>query len=577
MKLIAISKVRQAINRLRFAPRAYLGSLFRHDLLDAEDVADLDRLIAVWGAPTAKSLKLVDADRTAVLVSMLPLPYCQKMEGTIGRALQDRGWRVVVLTNSGVRTLAEAYHRKLHGFEVFVLEDFLEFGNASEIKSLVRQQFQGNRLDIATLKRVQWHGVPVGLHGLATLLSATPDGRINDTPDVRKRLARILRSSMLLVDAADAFLRHVRPKLMLSVEKGFVGTCEPYYAAIREGIDYVQWVGCHEPESVMLKRFHRGNLRDHPFSISEDSWRWIRTVPWRESYRDAVRSQFVAGYQSGMWFKYKGLTEEQKFSERDVLVRSLALDPQKKTAVIYSHILNDANLFYGEDLFEDGYEQWLVETVRAAQKNDQLNWVLKLHPANRNRNLRLGYVGEYGELLALKNAFGSIPSFLKVVYPDEDVSPFSFFQLSDYGITVRGTVGLELPCYGVPVLTAGSGRYAGKGFTYDSASAAEYKDKIQRLDQLVPLSELQVRLAILYAYFVFMARPAKYDKVFSDVYGPSVRHRRHRDIILKADSMEQIIHHPQVARIVDFLESRELDDFLDMSTLPELDTMVKHG
>lgn len=563
-------RIRITINRLRFTPRAYLGSLIRRNYLDKNDATDLSRLAAFWGVPTADPPIHVDAERTAVLVSMLPLPYCLKMEGTIGRALQDRGWRVVVLTNTSVRSLAEAYHRKLHGFEVFVLEDFLAFDNAREIESLVCHQLHGDRLNISALKRAQWHGVPVGLHGLATLLSATPDGRASDTPQVRKRLTRILRSSMLLVDAADAFLRHVRPKLMLSVEKGFVGTCEPYYAAIREGIDYVQWVGCHEPESVMLKRFHRGNLRDHPFSISEDSWRWISAVPWRESYRDAVRSQFVAGYQSGMWFKYKGLAEEQKFSERDVLVRALDLNPQKKTVVIYSHILNDANLFYGEDLFEGGYEQWLVETVRAAQKNDRLNWVLKLHPANRNRNLRIGYVGEYGELLALKNAFGSIPSFLKVVYPDDDVSPFSFFQLSDYGITVRGTVGLELPCFGVPVLTAGTGRYAGKGFTCDSTSAAEYKDKILFLDQLAPLSEPQMRLAILYAYFVFMVRPAKYDQVFSDVYGPSVRHRRHRDLTLKKDTMAQIIRHPQVTRIVDFLESRELEDFLDMSIVPDL-------
>ena len=37
--------------------------------------------------------------------------------------------------------------------------------------------------------------------------------------------------------------------------------------------------------------------------------------------------------------------------------------------------------FYGESLFDD-YEQWLVETVRAAIANPRLNWIVKVHPVN---------------------------------------------------------------------------------------------------------------------------------------------------------------------------------------------------
>lgn len=569
MKIMKLGGLRKFVNRLRFAPRACLESLFQDEVLDAEDVADFSAMRAFWGEPPCSTDQGTSLERTAILVSMIPLPYCLKIEGSIGRLLQDRGWRVLVLTNSNVRSLADAYLRKIHGFDVLVLEDFLTFRNVRAIRSHIHRYFQGNSLNVATLKTMEWRGVPVGLHGLATLLSATPDGRLINSSQVRKRLFRILRSTMLLVDAAEVFLRQVRPRLMLGVEKGFVGTCELYYSAIQEGVDYVQWVGCHEPDSVMLKRFHRGNKRDHPFSISEDSWQWIRATPWNDSYRRAVHSQFVDGYKSGMWFKYKGLAEQQRFSERETLIRSLSLDPKKKTAVIYSHILNDANLFYGEDLFEGGYEQWLVETVRAAKKNDRVNWVLKLHPANRIRNLRLGYAGEYGEILALKNAFGVIPTFLKVVYPDEKVSPISFFGLTDYGITVRGTVGLELPCFGVPVLTAGTGRYSGKGFTYDSTSATEYVEKIAWLDRLPSLSEDQRRLAILYAYFVFKVRPAKYDQVFADVYGKSVQHKRYRDLTLKVKSGAELCSHPQMVRICEFLESGLQEDFLDKSLLPQ--------
>jgi hypothetical protein len=49
--------------------------------------------------------------------------------------------------------------------------------------------------------------------------------------------------------------------------------------------------------------------------------------------------------------------------------------------VVFSQVLWDANLFYGEDLFEDAGE-WFVETVRVACANSAMNWLIKLHPAN---------------------------------------------------------------------------------------------------------------------------------------------------------------------------------------------------
>lgn len=215
-------------------------------------------------------------------------------------------------------------------------------------------------------------------------------------------------------------------------------------------------------------------------------------------------------------------------------------------------------------MFSGGYEEWLVETVRAAAANPEVNWVLKLHPANVYRNARLGYSGKYGELLALEQAFGEIPGFLRVVYPEEKTSPLSFFKITDYGITVRGTVGLELPCFGIPTLTAGTGRYAGKGFTVDSETIQEYLEKIRLIHEVPALTAEQVRLGQRYAYFVFRARPARYGDMFSDVYNFPVNHPRHRDLALGDKSPNAILEHSQMQKIVSFLRSGE-EDFLDMT------------
>ena len=124
-------------------------------------------------------------------------------------------------------------------------------------------------------------------------------------------------------------------------------------------------------------------------------------------------------------------------------------------------------------------------------------------------------------------------------------------------------MGLELPCFGVPVLTAGTGRYAGKGFTIDSATREEYITRIRRIHELPPLDETRRRLGLRYAYFIFHARPARYGQMFSDVYNFPLNHPRHRDIHLGDTPINAILDHPQMQKIAAFLHSSD-EDFLDI-------------
>jgi hypothetical protein len=72
---------------------------------------------------------------------------------------------------------------------------------------------------------------------------------------------------------------------------------------------------------------------------------------------------------------------------------------------------------------------------------------------------------------------------------------------------VRGTSGMELPCFGKPTLTAGTGRYSGLGFTDDSTSAEEYLARLATLHRRAPLSAHETELARRHAYAAFLLRP----------------------------------------------------------------------
>jgi hypothetical protein len=123
------------------------------------------------------------------------------------------------------------------------------------------------------------------------------------------------------------------------------------------------------------------------------------------------------------------------------------------------------------------------------------------------------FQGEPAEAVVLRERIGPLPSHVFVIRADSEISTYSLFGIMDYCLTVRGTVGIEASCFGIPVLTAGTGRYDRKGFTIDSDSPGDYLEKIARITKIPRLSSVQRELAERYAYGLFVLRPLRLESV----------------------------------------------------------------
>jgi hypothetical protein len=190
----------------------------------------------------------------------------------------------------------------------------------------------------------------------------------------------------------------------------------------------------------------------------------------------------------------------------DEIVAETGVDPDRPTAVIFAHVLWDASLFFGVDLFEN-YADWLVQCVRAAIDNPRVNWVIKAHPSNVFRKRHGDVGGESSEVVLVRDHFPELPEHVHLLLPHTRISTLSLYDFADYGITVRGTPGMEIACFGKPAFTAGTGTYAGLGFTYDSSSRTEFLDKLATIDSYGRLpDEMRIR-ARRYAYALFLRRP----------------------------------------------------------------------
>lgn len=447
-----------------------------------------------------------DEQGVVLIVSLSDFVYQLKLEAVIGTALRLAGLRPVVLTLPSARW-AHDYFRAAGIPDLVTPVEELPAGARVEADAAAAEALAGGA-GVQELKTLEFHGVHVGQQTLSTLSRTFERGRISlADPAVRAALERQLPDAMRATIAAELLLNRLCPDLVVFNEKGYAGFGSIYDAALRRDANVVQYVaaGIHARDALLFKRYTDETRRVHPASLSAASWQLLRDLPWTEERERALQEEFTIRYGSAVKHPDAGLQEGKRIKTTEEVRRQLGLDPGKKTAILFSHVLWDANLFFGDDLFED-QEAWLVETVRAACANPSVNWVVKLHPAN----LYKSGGGELNDEVAIREAVGELPPHVRLVRPETDINTYSLFAIADYGLTIRGTIGMELPCFGVPVLTAGTGRYSGLGFTVDSESAEQYLDRIAHIHKLAPLSVEQTLLAKRHAYGLFRLRPFRF-------------------------------------------------------------------
>jgi hypothetical protein len=462
----------------------------------------------------------------------------------------------------GAHTQQDAWSYRYHAS--FGISEFLNLQRyrtprrqtgSREIDGFVR----GNP-SVSDLLSLRIHGVDAGRIALSNVLSRRKFARFDiSEPETLREIGQELRYIETNVIAAKMMIQAHRPVLALLLEKGLSPVAEIFGVCIASGVPVVQFVGSQNENDLVLKRYSDANRHQHPFSLDPCTWDKVQTMSWSAADEAALAREFEEAYTQGTWFNRKFLHQDKQIKPPDAVRRQLGLDPSKKTAVIFSHVLWDATFFYGVGLFEN-YEAWLLATVRAACRNPAVNWVLKLHPDLVWKLKYEGYTGELRDTIAIRSSVGELPDHVKLVMPDTDISSYSFFSITDYCVTVRGTIGIEMACHGVPVLTAGTGRYSGMGFTIDSASQEEYLDRLARIQEITAPPPSQTEMARRFAFALFKKRPWPM-RSFRIVRKPiqEAGNALDQNLIPCVRSFEELAAADDMRQLAGWLESNETD------------------
>lgn len=356
-------------------------------------------------------------------------------------------------------------------------------------------------------KKLRYQDAPIGEIALSTYSRHCGTGIIDlANQEVRRFVNQWIAQIVQSIEIANAiFDRHdVRLAFFTEVFMEEYGAF--YYAALAKGLNVTRFAGTVRDDAIIVQHLSRSNDRTHHASLSASSWEWVKAQPYTPAIDAALQKNFMDRYGE-RWHRSKRNQPGTQILNPEEARRQLGIAHDRKVAVIYSHILYDTLFFFGTDLFSD-YAEWLVETVRVACANPHIDWLIKVHPSNLWRGeLNTLLKGRYEEERVIEQAIGKLPPHVRIVPASTKINPYTWFQLADYGITVRGTSGLEMVALGKSVITAGTGRYEGNGFTIDPPDKDAYLELLSRLPDLPEPTAEQKELAKRYAYSIFVLKP----------------------------------------------------------------------
>ena len=496
---------------------------------------------------------------SALLVTMTNRSIGAKSYGLLGRRLQMEGFRPVVLTSPHLKNAIRVY--RLFGIDTFELIDPDAVAPRGEL------DYGGlENLSEETLLRVRYRDVNIGRAVLNTVTREGKLGSLDYSSDsVRERIRLLLSRSAGLVDAVEPLLRRIAPSVALfQGDRGYSPVAEIFGSCLKIGIPAVPIFASHRADAFILKRYTSSNELDHPISLSDASWLDLLEEPWSEDRDREIMDLLVSVYENATWFAHIYERGDRRIATSSEIRRNLGIDPDTRVGVIFPHVLWDASFFYGDSLFPN-YESWLIESIRAAGRSRGIDWIVRFHPAYVTQR-KLAKLDGLDDLMRFRRRLVGVPDNVRFVEPEEDLSALALLRMADVCATVQGTVGIEAPCHGVPVLTAGSGRYSGKGFTIESSSREEYLDRIENAASIPPLDEKVIERARRFAHALFFRRPWSFSS-FEVWRRPLEELGRSldRNLRLNVSTADEFLEANDLRCFADWVLRSEAEDYLEGS------------
>lgn len=411
-----------------------------------------------------------------------------------------KGKTNVFVISSSKRRFVNRYY-KLIGMKFIAIDELID-NFREKIPSQLTDEFEKIK-NSEDCRKIYYKSLPIGDIALSTVCRHLGVGKLGDfNSDVKSQLqlwmTRVYKSYWIAKQlVSELEISHSFHTEVFLEEYGGV-----FFGCLEMNVNVVRFAGTVRDNAFIIQKLTTENARKHHASLSQRKWSELCTSEFSEDMDKWLTSNFADRY-SDKWYRSKRNCPGEQIVEEKLIFEELGISAGKSIAIVFSHILYDSIFFYGSDLYPD-YETWLIETVRLACNNPSVQWIIKLHPSNVWRGeISALPRGKTLEERLIETSFQDLPKHILIMRHDSPVSAFSLMKIANFGITVRGTSGLEMAALGKQVITAGTGRYEDCGFTQNPKSIQEYEDLIANIHLLQDMNVNATLQARRYAYGVF--------------------------------------------------------------------------
>ncbi|EKD80044.1 MAG: hypothetical protein ACD_40C00213G0028 [uncultured bacterium] len=355
-----------------------------------------------------------------------------------------------------------------------------------------------NAIDINRIIRFRKDSVPYGSIAWNSF-NRYMKGRLINLKQLDSEEKMILRSylssTLINFHIARAAIKREKAVAMLTSHGVYSDYAPAMYASNVARIPGTSWISGFTPQHFY---FSSSNKLSHGDIRSPSKIEWLRLVkqPLTTTQLSEL-NQFISSRYLGQ--KSLDVTFKNDASSLEIYQPLKQRKAYSKVVCIFAHINWDVAQDNNPMLFTTS-NQWIIETLKIAIKMSDILWIVKLHPSEQSEG------HEYSTEQLILDYFPQLPKHIQLIRDSDHINPLYLYKQIDIGITLYGTVGVELAIFGKPSINVSSVHYAGKGFTHDAHNKKDYYSLLQNIANLPPLSQPQITLAKQYAYYYFITR-----------------------------------------------------------------------
>jgi hypothetical protein len=360
-------------------------------------------------------------------------------------------------------------------------------------QNLINAEVMARKVTWSSIEGVRYLGVTLGQNIKSSILRYLKG---HELPIDQHLVREYAFSGLVCAEAARNAYKKWEPSRVFMSHGVYVDWGPALHTALVMDIPVTAWMASYLPARFYLRHINDGIHIDF-HNMTCDAWN-------DHSARDLAPEQLMQldtyldhRYLRDVSFDMKDF--KRYVGEKAEIFARYSLDEARPVWGIMAHINWDAVSDYAPMLYES-FNEWILETIAIATEVSEVQWLLKVHPAEAWDN------PDSGVESLIRKKLPELPSNIRILSAEENISPLDFFNLVDGAVTVYGTAGLELAVHGKPVILAGEAHYGKKGFTLDADSQSVYTSLLRQTAKISRLSASQILLAKKYAYCYFILR-----------------------------------------------------------------------